>query len=449
MAGRDFNNLGQDLNRIIEEAIYMGNFRHLNDTINRTVRGAFQSFDSRPGQYSNGNFSDGAFTGGGDWEFNLSGEKPGGADRTQAQSNSRDSFAGQAGYAGQAGTGTWAGRARQAGTGAQAGAAGTDLSRKQSAYFAGRGKRRGGAIGMIAGGVILLVLSIIPLALSAFGALISLQGTGSAFLGAFGVFAVSGAALTAAGSKGMKLAGKFDQYVRHLNGKTYEDIKTLATYTHQTETAVVKDIKKMLKKGWFLQGHLDHQEKCLMVSNEAYAQYMKALEGAKMQKVEAEKRRVEESRRGAGLSPEAKAIIDKGQEYIKQIRASNDAIPGEEVSEKIDRMELLVKKIFQQAEEHPENVSDLRKLMEYYLPMTMKLLKAYEEMDQQIVQGDNIVNSKKEIEMTLDTLNIAFEKLLDNLFQDRAWDVSADISVLQTMLAQEGLTEDGLTGKRG
>ena len=52
--------------------------------------------------------------------------------------------------------------------------------------------------------------------------------------------------------------------------------------------------------------------------------------------------------------------------------------------------------------------------------------------------------SKREIEGTLDTLNLAFEKLLDELFEDTALDVSSDISVLQTLLAQEGLTEDGL-----
>ena len=47
----------------------------------------------------------------------------------------------------------------------------------------------------------------------------------------------------------------------------------------------------------------------------------------------------------------------------------------------------------------------------------------------------------------IDTLNVAFEKLLDSLFQETAWDVSSDISVLNTMLAQEGLKEDGLKRK--
>ncbi len=101
-------------------------------------------------------------------------------------------------------------------------------------------------------------------------------------------------------------------------------------------------------------------------------------------------------------------------------------------------------KIFDRVEQNPASVGDIRKLMEYYLPTTIKLLQAYQDLDAQPVQGENIISSKKEIEKTLDTLNRAFEKLLDDLFQETAWDVSTDISVLHTMLAQEGLTEDGL-----
>ena len=51
-------------------------------------------------------------------------------------------------------------------------------------------------------------------------------------------------------------------------------------------------------------------------------------------------------------------------------------------------------------------------------------------------------------EETIDTLNVAFEKLLDSIFEDTAMDVSSDISVLNTVLAQEGLTEDELTRMR-
>lgn len=115
------------------------------------------------------------------------------------------------------------------------------------------------------------------------------------------------------------------------------------------------------------------------------------------------------------------------------------------MSRKISRMELIIHKIFQRVEQQPDLVSDLRKFMDYYLPTTVKLLDAYEELDAQPIQGANIASSKKEIEDTLDTINQAFENLLDSFFQDTAWDISSDISVLQTMLAQEGLTNRDFT----
>ena len=61
-------------------------------------------------------------------------------------------------------------------------------------------------------------------------------------------------------------------------------------------------------------------------------------------------------------------------------------------------------------------------------------------MDDQPIAGQNIESTKKEIEATLDTLNTAFENFLDSFFEEKAWDISSDITVLQTMLAQEGLT---------
>ena len=57
--------------------------------------------------------------------------------------------------------------------------------------------------------------------------------------------------------------------------------------------------------------------------------------------------------------------------------------------------------------------------MDYYLPTTVKLLEAYAEMDAQPVGGENIQTAKREIEATLDTLNVAFEKLLDSLWYDK------------------------------
>ena len=118
------------------------------------------------------------------------------------------------------------------------------------------------------------------------------------------------------------------------------------------------------------------------------------------------------------------------------------------MSEKIDRIELLVRRIFDRARSNPEIIPDLKKLMDYYLPVTVKLLTAYADMDAQPVQGENIQSAKREIEATLDTLDQAFRKLLDDLYQETAMDISRDISGLTAMRAREGLAEDELTKMR-
>lgn len=240
--------------------------------------------------------------------------------------------------------------------------------------------------------------------------------------------------------KGMGMIGRvnrFHRYVKELGNKMYCSIQELAKRTGKSVGYVQKDLKYMIQKGFFRQGHLDEQGTCLMISNEAYDQYQET----RKQYLLREQEKQEKDRENAALPENVRQVIADGEAFVKKIHASNDAIPGEEISAKIARMEDIVQKILQRIKEKPELVSDVKKLMGYYLPTTVKLLDAYEKLDAQPIQGPNIVSSKQEIEKTMDTLNSAFEKILDDFYQDTAWDISSDISVLNTVLAQEGLKD--------
>lgn len=242
--------------------------------------------------------------------------------------------------------------------------------------------------------------------------------------------------------KGSSILGtlkRYHRYIAELHGKTYCNIKELADKSGKSFSFVLKDVKKMIEKGWFKEGHLDKENTCLIVSHDTYKEYQNIQE-QRMEQKQLETERKQAGYRDTQMNPEVQKVIEKGTEYIEKIRKSNEAIIGEEISRKISRMEMLIQKIFDRVKEEPDSLEDIQKLMEYYLPTTVKLLDAYQQLDSQPVQGENIKSSKDEIEKTLDTLNIAFEKLLDSLFEDVAWDVSSDISVLHTMLAQEGLT---------
>ena len=302
-------------------------------------------------------------------------------------------------------------------------------------YDRNTGGRMKGMMLAISGGILASGMGLGTLVLSVFGTvghMSSLVLGGTCFLAAG---ALAGVGLLTGGIKKLGKLERFQKYIGTLGTHTYCNFEQLSAAVGKPVKFVKKDVKKMISDGWFRQGHIDAQETCLITSNETYQQYTQTAKAL-------EEKKQEEERRQADLSPEVQEVLDKGNEFLDKIHKSNDAIPGVEISAKISRMELIVEKIFERAQKHPEIIPDLKKMMNYYLPMTVKLLDAYEEMDRMPVQGENIKSSKKEIEDTLDTLNQAFEKLLDSVFQDTAWDVSSDISVLHTLLAQEGLTDD-------
>lgn len=312
-------------------------------------------------------------------------------------------------------------------------------------YGSTNGKTAGGIL-KITGGA---VLSVFGFAVFLSGLVLDLLVSGAAAMIFPALSAAAcllgGGTLIGSGVGTLKKIGRFKAYCKALGQKTVCALETLARSVGKTEKYVRKDVQKMIRDGFFREGHLDNEQTRLITSNETYRSFEHnrlLLEQRKKEEAEAKQRR-----EASPLSPQIREVLDKGEAFLAEIRRCNDAIPGMEISQKISRMEDIVEKIFDRAEKDAGIVPDLKKLMNYYLPMTVKLLNAYAEMDAQPVQGETILASKREIEATLDTLNLAFEKLLDDLFADTALDVSSDISVLNTLLAQEGLTDDGLIKK--
>ena len=147
-----------------------------------------------------------------------------------------------------------------------------------------------------------------------------------------------------------------------------------------------------------------------------------------------------DAKKAARLSRERQEMVEEGKAFINHIHQKNEEIPGEEFTQKLNRLEKIVTNIFDRVAEAPDSAPDMHRLMKYYLPTTQKLVDTYATLDRQSVQGTNIENAKREIEDSLDTINDAFEKFLDSFYQTTAWDVSSDISVMGQMMAQDGLT---------
>ena len=132
-------------------------------------------------------------------------------------------------------------------------------------------------------------------------------------------------------------------------------------------------------------------------------------------------------------------MISDGKKAISEMKRLDDAIEDEKISQDIRRLEAVSQKIFDQVKADPSKLPQIRQFMDYYLPTTLKLLNAYDRMDSAGVSGENITGTKERVESIMGTIVSAFEKQLDSLFGADAMDISTDISVLETMLAREGL----------
>lgn len=141
-------------------------------------------------------------------------------------------------------------------------------------------------------------------------------------------------------------------------------------------------------------------------------------------------------------NPELDKMIRDGALAVEEMKRLDENIEDEKISQAIRKLEQTSQAIFQQVREAPEKLPQIRKFMDYYLPTTLKLLNAYDRMSSVGVGGENIDSTKERVEAIMDTIVAAFDKQLDGLFGAEALDVSADITVLETMLAREGLAGD-------
>lgn len=286
-------------------------------------------------------------------------------------------------------------------------------------------------------GVILIIASVFTSLWSGFSTINSIG------LGILASFFTASIALTFRGINLRKRVKRFKEYVSLLNSYNYCSIEELADAIRKKNKFVVKDLRKMIDLGMFPQGHIDEKQAYFMLNNEVYDNYLKSQESLKKRNEEEVKRQEELNKEMADpVKKELRQTIEMGRNYIDQIKSVNDAIHREEISTKLLKLQNIIGQIFNYVEQNPKKLLEVNKFTNHYLPMTLKLVNAYKELNDQPVEGDNIKSAKSQIENTLDTINAAFEKLLDDLFEEIVLDISTDISVLETLFTQEGLTKN-------
>lgn len=312
---------------------------------------------------------------------------------------------------------------------------------------------------MVAGYGGVAVFGVLSLGMAAAGWVFS--GQSSLLTAAEAGFALSAAAATGCGMlarrgrKGRDRLKRFEEYRQVIGDREYIAIRELAEKTGYPEETVRKDLLRMKRDGLLPRATFDLHRTTIMLTDRAFKQYQEAERARKVREqqegADSAAFSADGSQADAGGTADARqnfdadaveSLIRDGNASILRIRRVNDEIPEEDpMSGKLYRLEDICRRIFTQVRRDPSCAGDCRRLMQYYLPTTEKLIRAYAELSRQPDAGENIVGTRNEILRSMDVINGAFEKLLDQMFQEKAWDIASDINVMKTMMAQDGLTE--------
>ena len=237
-----------------------------------------------------------------------------------------------------------------------------------------------------------------------------------------------GLGLLVDGIRRQRRAGRFRGYLAMIGEKKSVAISALASATGRPKNKVCADLEDMLDAGLFPSGYLN------------YGGDRFVLGGG-----------LEDQPESQATAPAAKAQpqpskADRGAEnaILDEIRQVNDQVANEKLSAQIDRIGVITAKILEYQKSRPEKAPQLHSFLSYYLPTTLKILRAYGQLESQQIAGENITAAMTRIEGMMDKVVEGFEKQLDQLFQGDALDITADVDVLEQMLARDGLTGEQL-----
>lgn len=336
---------------------------------------------------------------------------------------------------------------------------GQPLAQVKKRFRSSWGLTASGVVMSACGGVGVMAFAMAAITGLIMGAAAAPAGIATAVV--FGLLTAGAATVLGLGIGRLRKASRLKALKRIMGNREVCNIDELASRLQLSPKATLSTVRRLIKGGYLPEGRLDDNNQTLMVTDNAYHQYLQFQQAQRQaladQQAAAEARAAKEAARTAAqaaqqaradrLTPTERAFVERGQGSLQQMAALNARIDDAAVSQKVTALEEVTARILARAEEEPKVIAGLDRLNDYYLPTTLKLLEAYDALEEQPVQGENIASSRREIEHTLDVLNSAFEKLLDDTFQELNMDVSADISVLHALLAQEGLTDGPFDAK--
>lgn len=136
-----------------------------------------------------------------------------------------------------------------------------------------------------------------------------------------------------------------------------------------------------------------------------------------------------------------KEEIIESRKDIKYLKDMVNKIDDEGVSKDLEDITKSADKIINRIEESNLQNKTAKKFMEYYLPVCVKIVGRYDEIENQSLTSKDSKEFMQNTAKILKATNKAFKRILNSLYQNDIVDADAEMKVFNTMLTADGFDE--------
>ncbi len=128
-----------------------------------------------------------------------------------------------------------------------------------------------------------------------------------------------------------------------------------------------------------------------------------------------------------------------GDNFAMEIEKANAFIKNENITNDLHTMNACIRDIFEAAANEKIIEEQIRKFSNIYLPLTLKLLNMYIDLNDKHMQTVEIEAIKNKIAQSISDTKRAFVRLNGELFKQESLDIEAEIVTLERVLSIDGL----------
>ena len=131
--------------------------------------------------------------------------------------------------------------------------------------------------------------------------------------------------------------------------------------------------------------------------------------------------------------------LENAKKQNKHILQMIPLIDNVHVTKNLNEIHDSVSKIIKTIEKNPNKEKYLKNFFDYYLPVTVKLVDRFDEIENQKINSTESRTFNESTVKMIEEINGVFKGFLNNLYKDDMLDANVEIKVLNYMLKSDGL----------